>query len=289
MSGSYLAQGVKMAVSALEGLISGLYKSVQTQRKVVQKQEDSVRFLDEANFLIDVDGATGATIEQEREQLRQLQSSQTELENEFQQAVDKWRDLGRVDQPWVSSHSAVPSARRSARRKRVVPARSQPRLEDPSVGSFARYMSAERAWEAGPHVDPSALSLDRTYVSPAQAKLVVSDDPTTTPWVFTDPDELDNPWRPYGRQGFVAPMERSFGRQPMTDEQRKLPFRYNEYPPGTVCPDLEVDFWERQLGSRQDIFAERFTIHQGPGYPGYTRGPYFEESISPRSVVPQRR
>ncbi|KAK3292353.1 uncharacterized protein B0H64DRAFT_376899 [Chaetomium fimeti] len=91
--------------TALLGRIKGLYHSVAQQSKVVDNQEDSVKFLKEADDFIDVHQVTGVTVEEEVEQLGTACEVLDDLDDRLGQAIALWSQLtiNEVEQeelPW---------------------------------------------------------------------------------------------------------------------------------------------------------------------------------------------
>jgi len=295
------------------------YKRFMEQQKVVEDQDQNVRFRNDANTFVDVERATGVTMEEENEQLSTDQGILKNLKSHLDSAIDSWRtaESDAEGQPWTESPTGSISGRGSQplglAADNIENVGPEPDLlRDPAIGNKARWRVQWDAWLAGPTADPEDLLINPTELILTKEALASSkkkaDTSQNTPWwMFEDhyalleageQSQLEGTARaaqavrsrPYGRPGHVAPIDRAYAHDPTPPPDR--PFRQQSFEAighgayeHQANEDFEPGFWRRQLESRGDIWAERFTIFQSGGHyrdPGLYPPP-IEETLSPRT------
>ena len=265
--------------SVFHGLTRSIYEFLTKQAEVIQEQEDTVQFLNEADMLIDVEGATGLVIEEEAAQLDFLRAVQTDMEYKLDLAAGaNWRYLSQStcalnevsDSTCYYSQPCNTTPRPSRERAAI------PDLNDPLVGTKARYDLAYENYRNGLFVAPSQLMKKKpeqpTFArSLAEANNNCSD--YSRWWESSDNlragETAGEAGRPYGARDFVAPMHRPFNNRqvPREEDGEIKQFRYPMIPENLpIDPEFDPDFWSKQLQDRGDIFANKFTVFQTEGY-----------------------
>lgn len=276
------------ASSALHGLTMGIYQYVTKQGEVIQEQEDTVQFLNEANMLIDVECATGLLIKEETARLDTLRIIRTDMENRLDLTIGSgWRNLnqsnisGEVTDLTCSQHFDTAQSPEPI-----------PRLDDPLVSTKARYTLAHNNYRKALFVAPSQLmKKPELTFSRSLAKAKTSN---YSRW-WASPDNLlagetaGVAGRPYGAPDFVAPMHRSFTREVSKEAMEIKQFRYPLIPDHVPTdPEFDPDFWNKQLQHRGDIFANKFTVFQSTEYTNETATNNYREysPCEPASPLP---
>ena len=291
---------VKM--EAARNLPKRLYKAAVEQRKVVCVHTEDVEFLQEADTLIDVELATGITMAEERRKLLAERFIQADLDSRLNQAIASWEKLAgrhyseedlrdQTPEPSVISCDSFPLR---------APTRRQPSvdIDDPKVGTKARYEEQYKLWLTSPKVYPPNTELVRAEPPPPPSPSLFD---RVTPWWMSEEDQLANVSqseikqleaaalsagrnRPYGRPGYVAPMDKHYAHDLATRTAVADRSFRESLLNGDLDPSFEPEFWQSRLERRGDIFAPRFTALQGEEYMSYAPGD--REPISPRTLPP---
>ena len=294
-----------MAAATLKGLIAGLYSQLMEQRRLVQEQESNILFLKEADILISVEQAIGCSMRAEVEKLEASQSKHNELERQLNEVIHLWRDRGHEaieGQSWLNTQTSASLSSGSSTMAAPYSAVGgnhpfTPGLNDPAVGSRARYESQWQKRSKGLTVNPLQLSL--AHRSPPSTEMV-SDTSSNIGW-WMDDDEtqcalLPLPYR-QARMDDTAraatfkrparffqppPLHRSFGREIGVGARNR---GYRMAPGDFEDEDFDPNFWQTRLQYRGDIFSDRFMVSLNDGGSGSaSRQTDGFELLSPRSV-----
>jgi hypothetical protein len=295
-------------------LVQRAYKSVMGQEKVIEQQQDNIRFLNEANSLIDIGQATGVAMKEEYDKLSASQSILQELRSRLGGAVAAWRatEPGVGGQPWTETSTAPASypeldGGSSGGRMHGVEQNisSSYDLRDPAFGNAAHW---ERQWNERlptPRADPVNLVIDPTQVildreafaaSRERARNKSLIDPAQliftrgAPEAAQEEEEeeesiLDDTW-------WMSEDRSLPTRQAPTDDihgiypEPNLPFRYAKIVgTGLECQDFVPGFWRKQLEGRGDIWAPKPVPSLSESYK--RQWDRVEECLSPKSQLPQ--
>ncbi|KAK4034861.1 hypothetical protein C8A01DRAFT_18405 [Parachaetomium inaequale] len=155
--------------ATLLNCIKIIYQALTQQQKVVNDQEESVHFLQQANLFLDVERLTGVTMEHEIEHLDTTRGILDDLNVRLGQAINLWGQLNsrephQDELPWPEfpgPRSPEPSVE-----DLVLPTDSQPNtapnLADPAVGAQTRHQVKWQNWTEAPTIhDPASLDLSR--------------------------------------------------------------------------------------------------------------------------------
>jgi hypothetical protein len=164
-----------MATKAALCLIRALQRAVKQQQQTVEQQAESVKFLLEANVLLDVERLTGITIQKEAEELETSQDILNDLYGQLCFAIDSWKDLTFGEEgleyleypPWTPSPSA--SMAPQSVEEQFLPAASEnsriPSLSDPAVCAQVRYKQQWDDWVHAPTI-PGLSTLEWSQTTP---------------------------------------------------------------------------------------------------------------------------
>lgn len=164
-------------------LIIRLFKAVTQQQKVVEDQEDSVQFRQEANVFVDVDRLTGITMQEETEQLCGARGILADLNARLSKAIAAWGDAAwnqltssetdDEEEPW--SEDPIASSPQPVVEEQPAPlsrTKNVPHPSDPTVSARARHVQQWTDWTQAPTIhNPSRLDLSQ---------------PASTPWWMQD-------------------------------------------------------------------------------------------------------
>ncbi|KAK4237319.1 hypothetical protein C8A03DRAFT_44816 [Achaetomium macrosporum] len=153
-----------MATRAALRLLRSLHRAVKQQQQVVEQQEESVKFLLEAN---------------ETEQLEASRDILSDLNAQLHWAIDSWRELALGEEglehlPWSPSPS-TPLPQPPFQEQQPSPVSENRRaasLSDPAVGTEARYTQQWDDWVHAPTI-PGLSTIEL---------------PQTTPWWMQERD-----------------------------------------------------------------------------------------------------
>ncbi|KAK3303132.1 uncharacterized protein B0T15DRAFT_513342 [Chaetomium strumarium] len=161
-----------MATKAALCLIRALRRAVKQQQQVVEQQEESVKFLVEANAFLDVEQLTGSTIQKEAEKLQTSQDILNDLDAQLRWAIDSWKDMvsaedGGEHPLWTPSPSApMPQPPLEEQRLPAVSENSRDlSLSDPAVGALALYTQKWDNWLQAPTI-PGLRTLESSLTAP---------------------------------------------------------------------------------------------------------------------------
>jgi hypothetical protein len=153
--------------------ITSLYQALTQQEKLVEDHEDIVLFLQEANVFVDVEQLTGATMQEEIEQLADVRGILADLYARLGWAINEWGDAawaqlatssGGVDQGQTEQSPSPELAvdEQAASVSRNNNNNNAPHLDDSNVGTLSRHAQQWENWTAAPTINnPSKTDLSQ--------------------------------------------------------------------------------------------------------------------------------
>lgn len=247
-----------MAAKLIINVIEMLYRAVVEQQEEVKKQEASVAFQVETNSFIDIQGLTGVSMEQAKEQLSSARGLFADLCTQLSRAIALWNWLGVGEtqgegQPWPEFSNAPPPNLTPAEQEPLVPRRPKtcdrsqgPKLYDPVVGTHARYQHQLRTWQQAPKVNNPSTNLHQN-INPWSIQY-------RTHYGILPPHEQNQVNNGYGHDyPVVAPELYEPGKYHGTSLVRNTRNSSSDF---SRDKDYDPNFWQKNLGRGSSIWME---------------------------------